>query len=351
MRFVTAITVMVLLASACGYDNSGVTYPPDGPATITLSAPSTDPFTSAGETRSVTAVVKDATGATIVAPSLSWRSSTPGVATVAPSADGATVTAVDDGTAVVTAASGTAEATLTVTVRRRLAAIEVSAPDSIVAAGATTQLTVVGRDARQQEIRGLTGVTFASSSPLSVLVSPSGLVTALFSPFYPTRSTVTATIVRDGVTLSATTPIAIGNPAPSVFDLAALMFPEAVRPEPVLGLGQGVIYLTVDGTRVQYKMLWSLLSGPAVSAHVHGPDGTDGVAPVLVELALGTQTATNGVLTGSFSAVDIRGHDGRPPISLDSLVTLMRTASVSYADIHTARFGDGELRGQLAPVR
>lgn len=236
-------------------------------------------------------------------------------------------------------------------VRGPLVAIEMSAPDSVVIAGASTQLTVVGRDAQQQEIRGLTGLTFTSSDPFSVIVSQDGLVTALFNPFRPLTSTLTATIISDGVTLSATKRIAIGNPAPPTFDHAALMLPEAVRPEPVSQIGQGIIYLTVDGARVQYKVLWSLLSGPAVSAHIHGPDTEDGVAPVLVDLPLGSQSATHGQVTGSFSAADIRPQGGKPPISLDSLIALMGTFSTAYADIHTTLFRDGEMRGLLSRVR
>jgi len=264
--------------------------------------------------------------------------------------ENATVTAVDDGTAIITAASGNAEGTITVTVRRRPVAIVLSGPDSVVVAGTTTQLTVVGRDARNHDFTGLTDVRFATSNPFSVLVSQSGLVTALFSPFMPLRSTITATVSSDGTTLSATKQIDVGNPAPSVLDFAALLLPEGVRPEPVDGAGQGIIYLTRDGARVQYKMLWSLLTGPATSAHLHGPDGDDTVADVLVDLPLGTQTTTNGVLTGSFSATDIRAQGGRPAVSLDSLVTLIGTGFV-YADLHTVRFVDGEMRGPIFKIR
>ena len=335
---------MVLLGSGCGHD---VSSPPPAPATIALSAASTTPFVSAGETRSVTAIARDANGSVIRLPSVVWRTSTPAVATVTGSGDGATITAVDDGTAVISAASGMVEGTLTVTVRRRVVVIELSVPDSVVVAGTTAQLTVVGRDARQQEVRELRDVRFTTSNPFSVLVSPTGLVIALFSPFQPRNSIVTATVTRDGVTLSAAKRIEVGSPAPPVFDLAALMLPESVRPEPVLGIGQGIIYLTLDGARVQYRMLWSFLTGPATSAHIHGPDPDDGVAPVLVELPLGTQTTSHGVLTGSFSASDIRSPDGRPAISLDSLIALLKTPAAAYVDMHTSLFGDGEMRGPI----
>jgi len=352
MRVVTAFGVATLMMAGCGYDrSSGVSYPSGTAATVALSVPSTEPLVSAGETRSVTAVVRDGKGSTIPAPSLSWRTNAPAVATVIGTDAGATITAIDDGTAVITATSGTAEGTVTITVRRRVVEIDLSAPDSVVVAGSTTQLTVVGRDARQQEIRGLTGVTFTTSNPFSVLVSPNGLVTALFSPFQPLSSVLTATVTRDGVTLRDTTRIRVGSAAPPVFDFVSLMLPEFVRPEPVIGVGQGVLFLTRAGPRIEYKMLWSLLTGPPVSAHIHGPDTSDGVAPVLVELALGDQPTANGVWSGSFSATDIRSPDGRPTITLDSLATLLGTFSSAYIDIHTTLFGDGELRGAIGSIR
>jgi len=69
-----------------------------------------------------------------------------------------------------------------------------------------------------------------------------------------------------------------------------------------------------------------------------------------VDLPLGTQTTSNAVLTGSFSATDIRPQGGRPAVSLDSLVTLIERGFV-YVDLHTRAFVDGELRGPVFRVR
>ena len=337
-----ASTAIILLLAGCRYD--GPTDAP-APATIALSVTRSDPMTSAGDTQSLTAAVKDANGLVIPAPSLSWRSSATSVATVTTSGELATVTAVDDGTAIITAASGSAEGSITVTVRRRLAALELSGPDSIVA-GDSAQLTVVGRDARQHAITGLAGVQFASSNPFSVLVFPGGSVMALFSSFRPPSSTITATITRDDGTLTAGKRIDVKSPAPSVFDFSAQMLPEAVRPEPVIALGDGIIFLTRGGERVEFKMLWSLLTGRPSSAHLHGPDGSDSVADVLVGLPLGNQTRSFGVVTGSFSAADIRPQGASQAISVDSLMTLIRGRRV-YVDVHTSQFVDGEVRGSV----
>jgi hypothetical protein len=270
------------------------------------------------------------------------------VATVSASGATATVTAVDDGTAIISAKSGNVEGTITVTVRRRLVQLALSAPDSIVA-GDSAKLVVTGRDARQQEMP-LGDVQFSSTNPFSVLVLPSGIVHALFSTFDPKSSTISASVTRDGATLIAQKLIRVGNPAPADFQLGALMLPEAVRPEPVIGLGEGVIFFTLGGDRVQFKMLWSWLTTPPASAHLHGPDGSDAVADLLVDLPLGSQTSSFGVHTSSFSGTDIRGRPGAPPISLDSLVKLIEGGFV-YADVHTSRFVDGELRGSVFRFR
>src|SRR5512134_3521390 len=140
MRLATAVGFIVL--AGCGYESSdGVTYPSGTPASVSISATSTEPMTSTGDTLSLTAVVTSASGSVITAPLVAWRTSAPSVATVAGSGASATVTAVDDGTAVITAASGSTEGTITVTVRRRLVSIELTGPDSVVVAGDSTQLT------------------------------------------------------------------------------------------------------------------------------------------------------------------------------------------------------------------
>jgi hypothetical protein len=344
----SAITIgLIVVVAGCSRDG-GVTYPPPTPAVVTVAVTGADPMTSRGDTQLLTAVVKAADGSVIPASALTWQTSATSVATVSPSGTTATVTAVDDGTATITARSGNAEGTVTVTVRRRLAELLLSGPDSIIA-GDSAQLTVVGRDARQQEIT-LSDVRFASSNPLSMLVFPSGITNALFSAFNPMSSTISASVTRDGSTVIAQKLIRVTSPAPPGFHLAALMLPENVRPEPVLGLGQAVIFFTLDGDRVQFKMLWSSLTGRPASAHLHGPDGSDSVADVLVDLPLGDQTRSFGVRTSSFSAADIRGQAGAPPISVDSLVTLIEGGRV-YADLHTAQFVDGELRGSVFRLR
>ena len=351
MRSAVVVGSMVLMMAGCGSDRgNGPGYPADTPTSVTLSVASTNPLVSAGDTRVVTAVVKTATGAVVPSPSLSWRTSSPSVATVVGSGASAIVTAVDDGSATITAADGSAEGSITVIVRRRIVSIELSAPDSVVVAGFTTQLTVTGRDARQQPINVLSGVTFQSSNAFSIQVSPTGLVTALYSSAGPFDAIVSAVLTSDLVNVSATKRFAVGDPAPAGFQVFGWMSPEEVRPDAPLSAGDGIVYLTREGDRVQFRILWSLLSAPPVSAHIHGPDQTGAdTADVLVELPLGSPASRNGTLSGSFSAADIRSPRGAPPISLDSLFSLLATPAATYVDISSTVLPGGEIRGPIYP--
>jgi hypothetical protein len=208
----TAFSCMMLLLAACGYDrSSGTAYPSADAASVTLSVASPDTLTSTGDTKVVTAVVKDVYSYVISAPSLSWTSSAPSVATVVGSGSSATVTAVADGIALIKATSGNAEGTIEITVRRRLVSMVVSVRDPVLEAGLTTQLTVVGRDARGHAITDGTSVAFATGNSNSVMVAPDGLVTALFSSLRSFDSIVSTTLTKDGVTLSGTKRVQVVN--------------------------------------------------------------------------------------------------------------------------------------------
>jgi len=352
MRSAIASVLLIVTVAACGHDRStDVPSTRDEVAQITLSAPTLDPLTSTGDTRTVTATATDATGSPVTGAQLTWSTSAPSVVTVSGSGTSAVVTAVDDGTAEITASSGRVERKLTITVRRRVVSINVSARDTVVVAGETTQLTVVGSDARGQPIMRLAGLQFVTSNPFSVDVTQTGLVTALFSPFNPMTSVIRAFLIGDGFVLVDSVVIRVGSAAPPDFQFAALLLPEGVRPEPVNAVGQGVVFFTPDGAQVRFKMLWALMTGSPVSAHIHGPDGDDTVADILVDLPLGTPTDNQGVVSGSFSAANIRSQGGRPPVSLDSVVTLLRRFPFAYVDVHSALFPDGEMRGAVNHLR
>lgn len=346
MRSIISYGSMILMLTACSYDR-GMTYPA-GKATIALSVSSTDPMASTGDTRTVTAVVKDANGDVVPDATVSWRTSASGVATVSALGSTANVIAVDDGAAVITAKSEGVESAVTITVHREPVSIELSSPEAEILEGFTAQLVVVGRDARQSPIRNLPNVTFTSSNAFSVLVSPSGLATALFSAQGPFNSTITATVPAGGQTLTATTELLVVSAAPAEFDSFGYLIPGEI-PDTPLTAGTGMIYLTFEADRIRYQLQWALLNAPPTGAHFHGPSRPDGEATdVLVSVPVGNQPERQGTLFGSITAADIQSQGGRPPISFDSLVTLLRS-SEAYFDMHTAVYPDGEIRSPIFP--
>ncbi|MEP6494153.1 MAG: CHRD domain-containing protein [bacterium] len=338
-----------LLCSAliCSCSSGGDKGPLTGPAgaSVSLMISSNDAMTSAGDTRAVTAVVTDANGTVVSSPSVVWNTSAPAVAAVSETGSGATITAVGDGTATITATSGSTQGTVTVAVHRKLASVVLSAPAPVLTIGSTMQLIATGRDARQNPIPGLTGFLYSSSGPDKAVVSSSGLVSGLVSLSETPTATITATLTRDGITAGATTEITVRPPAG--FDFAAFMLTEYERQTRVPTPGIGIAYFFVDGAKVNYIVTWSALSGPAISAHIHGAAGADDEADILVDLPIVGQTTNLGSITGSFTVADIRSQNGHPVITPGSLIELMRS-STAYVDVHTAAYAGGEIRGQTA---
>ncbi len=119
------------------------------------------------------------------------------------------------------------------------------------------------------------------------------------------------------------------------------------RPTAVNTPATGTARVVVNGASVSYTVTVTGLTGAPRLAHIHGPSDASTNAGVLVDFDPTPVTGTAGTFSGTFTAGDIRGQGGRAPISLDSLVTLMRTGQ-AYVNVHTQQFGAGEVRGQLA---
>ncbi|MEP6763637.1 MAG: CHRD domain-containing protein [Gemmatimonadaceae bacterium] len=336
-----ALLVGAIFTTACGSDEGmGTTVlDPGAPASIALSAP-TDTFTSQGDIRTVTAVVRNASGSTIASPSLQWTTSAPNIASVVADAGSATVTAMGDGTATITATSGQIHSSISVVVRRKLVSVSVTAPFSTLVVGNSMQLIVKPLDAR---LRGMDGpsITFSSSDTSNVVVSPIGVVTSIFS-FISAPATITATATHNGITASGA--ILISPTAPAIFDHEALMLSYGQPAVPTFGAG--VAYFSVVGNIINYRVSWSMMSGKATAVHLHGAAANVAeVAGTLVDFVAPVATTNFGSVAGSFTAADIRAQGSQPAISLDSLVKLLNTGN-AYVDVHTAIFPGGEIRGQ-----
>lgn len=112
----------------------------------------------------------------------------------------------------------------------------------------------------------------------------------------------------------------------------------------------GSATVTVNGATVTYTVSMNGLTGAPRLSHIHGPGDSTVAAGVLVNFPSITTVTTNaGSITGTFTAADIVGQGGQPPITLDSLLALMR-AGKTYVNVHTQQYGAGEIRGQLVPA-
>jgi trimeric autotransporter adhesin len=175
-------------AFACGGD--GGTPPPsqvdNTPASISLSGIAAgDTLFSIGETKQLTATVRNAANQVISNPSVSYAV-TAGGATASVTQAGA-VTAIAGGangtaaTATIRATAGTVTADITVPVRQRLATLEITPGPTIgVGVGFKRTLSAAPRDARGNAIQGLpmSGLSFTSSNPaIAEVNSSTGVVT------------------------------------------------------------------------------------------------------------------------------------------------------------------------------
>ena len=430
LRLARQLMSLSVLA-ACGGSGDGSNTPAATVASIALTAASTDPMPSLGDTRTITAVVKDGSGATIGSPSLTWSSSAPTVATVAGSGASATVTSVGNGSATITASSGSVQNTIGVVVAQRATAVALSGIPTSMVPGARVQLTAQARDARQRALSGISGFTYSVADQGIAVINASGLLTAIS----PGTTTISSSVTVNGVAVNGSSPVTIGfgtsaptsaavsatvdnqftpssvtitpggtvtwsfasvqhdvqfraggagAPAPigtsantqvsrsfstaGTFDyectlhagmngtvvvqpssnlpgFIAMLNGANERPAPVTTNGRGFASFTVSGGTVQYVVTFSGLTAAPIGAHIHGPGNANQAVGVLVDFPTAGQTLNNGVLTGSFTAASIRGAGAQPPISLDSLLSLMRLGN-AYVNVHTPLNPGGEIRGQ-----
>lgn len=208
------------LVTAVGAGQASIAATVDGvvgTAAITVAAagirdvsvtPSTAQVTK-GETRQLSVTVTDANGQTVANPSVTWRSSDEGVATVSSSG---LVTARTPGTATITAASGGVEGTASVTVVPPGVSNVVVSPGSLeLDPNETRQFTVTATDVNGQVVSN-PQVGWSSSNQSVATVSSSGVVTAKAAGTTTIRATVGGVDGTAQVKVNAPTPTA-GPPA------------------------------------------------------------------------------------------------------------------------------------------
>src|SRR5437773_1341821 len=243
-----------------------------------------------GQALSLTATTRDSAGSALTGRTVTWASSNTAVATVGPSG---LVTSKAAGSATITATSEGKAGSATVTVAVvPVASVAVTPATATIPSQGTLQLTATPKDANGNTLTGRS-VTWTSSAPTQMSVSPSGLVTDLAD-----NVTVSITATVEGqsgasvVTVQA--PVASGSvPDPTLLPVASGQAPNlsAYLALNVANQPAGFSY-NDPVTRVK---VWKVTSSSTPSANSGaGHDYSDG--PNEVSLGWGTNNNTHTIL-------------------------------------------------------
>jgi hypothetical protein len=113
----------------------------------------------------------------------------------------------------------------------------------------------------------------------------------------------------------------------------------------------------LEGGRIGYRLTYRNLEGDVTEAHIHfGQAGVNGgIAVFLCDTAaspdptgLAPQCPERGVVTGSITRDNVIGPAGQG-ISEEEFAALARAirSDVAYVNVHSTRFPEGEIRGQI----
>jgi hypothetical protein len=140
-----------------------------------------------------------------------------------------------------------------------------------------------------------------------------------------------------------------------------------VPPKAIGSHGTFQATLSEDGTTLSWTLTWTGLTGPPEAAHIHFAQ--EGVNSSVITFFCGGPSgdpdipskpdcpqATSGSITGTTNAGDIIARNSGATdlgLNLHDFATFLRAlrAGDGYVNMHTARFGGGEIRGQIAVHR
>jgi hypothetical protein len=119
---------------------------------------------------------------------------------------------------------------------------------------------------------------------------------------------------------------------------------------PVSSTGQGTFSPQVTSDRITYTLTYSGLEAAATVAHIHfgQPSVAGGVVAFLCGGGGTPVCPASGTVTGTIAAANIIGpaEQGIAPGELAEAIAAIR-AGVAYVNVHSAKFPNGEIRGQL----
>jgi hypothetical protein len=130
---------------------------------------------------------------------------------------------------------------------------------------------------------------------------------------------------------------------------------QEATPAGVSSGGTGSFSATIDdeAQTITFELRYSGLSTPATQAHIHFGNRYDsgGISAFLCgpgHQACPEGTTTEAVVTGTITPADVTGptSQGIGPGEFRELADAIR-AGVTYANVHTGTFPNGEIRGQI----
>lgn len=117
--------------------------------------------------------------------------------------------------------------------------------------------------------------------------------------------------------------------------------------------GRGTIEVKINNsTSLDYKLTYSGLSSTAAVAHIHFAQPSVNGAVVAFLCGGGGKPAcpaTSGSVSGTITGADVTAMAAAQGIAageIGELIAAMK-AGFTYANVHTATFGGGEIRGQI----
>jgi hypothetical protein len=116
--------------------------------------------------------------------------------------------------------------------------------------------------------------------------------------------------------------------------------------------GHADLTFTMTSTQITFRLVYADLSGPPGAAHIHvGQKNVNGNVAVFFCGGGGQAacpTTTSGTVTGTITAANVVGPTSQG-FNVGDLAAVERAikAGVTYANIHTAKFLNGEIRGQV----
>jgi hypothetical protein len=116
--------------------------------------------------------------------------------------------------------------------------------------------------------------------------------------------------------------------------------------------GHGDLTFTMTSTQITFRLVYADLSGPPAAAHIHvGQKNVNGGVSIFFCGGGGQApcpAATSGTVTGTATAANVVGPTAQG-FAAGDLAAVERAikAGVTYANMHTAKFPAGEIRGQI----